>query len=322
MGRQKRTYAPGMVVHLTSRLHRREPLFVPRLRDQTVSLIQRVVGRTDAGLLAYAVMPNHLHIVIRQGQAPLAAVMQPLMRRVAHRVQQWHDFEGTVVERRFRDRLCQSADHVREVIMYTHLNPWRAGLCDGGGGYRWTTHKAYLPGSHPGALGIDPSAQRFVLELFAQGARTSRTDRCQDYLSWLDWRRAQDRKAELEDHDWAADSTPNRPSSRHGDEAWTRHFGMAVPGVEPSCWRPDLRDFVAAEIARFANGYTMRELSGSWLPRAAARLRARVIRAAARRGYPTVRIANLFQISPTTVSTAKYAPDRQEGGDEDASGSR
>ena len=129
MGRRKRPYHPGTIFHLTSRTHRHEEWFDPGLRTTIVELIHRMVARTDAQLLAYAVMPNHLHIVLRQGRMELAQVMQPLMRRVALQVQRQHGFEGSVVERRFRDTACTTPDHVRMAIVYTHLNPWRAGLC-------------------------------------------------------------------------------------------------------------------------------------------------------------------------------------------------
>ncbi|MFW6330926.1 MAG: transposase [Gemmatimonadota bacterium] len=83
-----------MVFHLVSRTHRHEPWFEPALRPGIARLIQDTTGRTDAELMAYAVMPNHIHVLLRQGYDELKDVMQPLLRRVAYRVQQYHGFEG------------------------------------------------------------------------------------------------------------------------------------------------------------------------------------------------------------------------------------
>lgn len=311
MGRYKRAHAPGMVFHLVSRLHRREPLFVPALRGEVASLIGRVAGRTDARLLAYAVMPNHLHIVLRQGQAPLAAVMQPLMRRVAHRVQTHHAFEGAVVERRYRDRLCATPDHVREAIVYVHLNPWRAGLCEDDLDYGWMTHRAYIPGANPTSFGIDPHAQISVLGLFAQNDGRSRAELCEGYLVWFRRRMEQDRIRSGNGGDTAIQPAGGQPDPGPGDRAWRESF--ALVGRE-SAHRErrqplDLHDFVEIQLARWGPEYKLVDLRGSWLPRPAARCRTQVIRAVAAHGYATGKIARLFGIAPSTVSTAKYSRD-------------
>lgn len=292
-----------MVFHLTSRIHRREKLIVPAIRSDVGRLIRTMVARTDAQLLAYAVMPNHIHVMVRQGPTHLGGIMQPLLRRVAHRVQAHHDLEGTVVERRYRDRICATADHVREAVVYVHLNPWRARLCGDDLDYEWVSHRAYLPGTDPTWFGIDPGAQLSVLELFAREEGRSRAGLCSDYLAWFGWRMAQEAQTE---------GSVRKPDTRVGDTAWSRHFRQG-PGVsfDPDHTLPDLRDFVLAQLPHLAPGQTLQSLRGSWLRRPAARSRARVIRAAARRGYRTGKIAELFDVSSTTVSTAKYAmPDK------------
>lgn len=312
MGRQKRPYSPGTIFHLVSRTHRREPLLVPGIRAAIASLIQQSVGRTDAQLLAYVVMPNHLHVVLRQDRSELSAVMQPLMRRVAHIVQRQNGFEGTVVERRYRDRACRTADHVREVLLYVHLNAWKAGLCGDDLGYRWMTHRAYAPGADPRALGIDPQAQMRVLELFAAGPQRSRDQLCEDYARWISWRMKRARSSALEE---SAPLHPAcvAPSSMAGDHAWHRSFAPPFRySLEPRHrLLPDLRDYIAAELPRLAPGCTTEQLRGRRVPRQVSRYRARMMRAAADRGYRTGDLARFFQVSPTTVSLAKYAPSEE-----------
>lgn len=302
-----------MIFHLVSRLHRREPLFVPALRGEVSVLIQEMIGRTDAQLLGYAVMPNHLHIVLRQGRSTLGSVMQPLMRRVAQRVKVRYGLEGSVVERRYRDRLCETPDHVREALLYVHLNPWRAGLCDEDLGYRWTTHEAYRPASDPTAFGIDPGAQLSVLGLFAQSEGRSRDQLCEDYLRWLRWRMMRDRSRERGGETNDRVRRPG-PDPGPGDRAWHRYFGPMArnPDVRQEQSLPDLRDFVLTQLSMQRPTYELDDLRGSWLSRAATRCRTRVIRNAANRGYRTSRIADFFDISPSTVSTARYAGGHEE----------
>src|SRR5690606_28499612 len=97
-----------------------------------------------AELFAYVIMPNHLHLVLRQGEEPLWRFMQPYLRRIAIQVQRTHEREGRVFERRYRDRYCADADHLRTAILYTHLNPIRAGLCSDPREYPWSSHLAWV----------------------------------------------------------------------------------------------------------------------------------------------------------------------------------
>lgn len=296
-----------MIFHLVSRTHRREAWFTTELRSVIVDLILSTVARTDAQLLAYAVMPNHLHIVLRQGKMELARTMQPLMRRIAVRVQRAHGFEGSVVERRYRDTPCVSPDHIRSAIVYTHLNPWRAGLCGDDLAYRWTSHVAYLPGADPTHFGIDPEAQQRILELFADEPHLDRDQLAERYWAHVRWRMDHDRHLAALEAGHPPTALPPAPPTSEGDRAWLRNYSLPnqglADGVAPL---PDLRDFVRSLAASYDPGLTIGQLRGSWVPRSVARLRARLIRAAAARGFRTCELARFFAIAPQTVSRAKY----------------
>ncbi|HUG38980.1 MAG TPA: transposase [Longimicrobiales bacterium] len=146
MGRSFRPNLPGGTFHLTSRLQGREALFTPALRTRFVAAMRAQVAHSDVALLAYVIMPNHFHLVLQQGDAPLFRFMQPLLRRVALMVQRRHRREGHVFERRYRDNPCGDADHLRNAIVYTHLNPVRARLCDEAGAYPWSSHGLWAGG--------------------------------------------------------------------------------------------------------------------------------------------------------------------------------
>ena len=313
MGRHRRSHLPGTIFHLVSRTHRREAWFTPDLCPVITLLIRKSTAHTDARLLAYAVMPNHLHVIVRQGRMPLSTVMQPLLRRVAHRVQRHHGFEGAVVERRYRDRPCTTPDHVREAIAYTHLNPWRAELCDADLAYEWSSHAAYLPGADPRAHGISPHAQHQVLALFANGPATTRNDLCRCYLRFVDWRIRLDRyRAALEAGDEPG-PPPFAPDTLAGDENWQQYFvsdGVDDPdGIQPL---PDIRDFVLNQLTLLAPGLTIDACRGPWLPRRVAKMRQEIMRAAANRGFRTGAIARFFMVAPQTVSRAKHSPQGAE----------
>lgn len=297
-----------MMFHLVARTHGAARWFVPSLRPTFAGWIEWAVGRTDAHLLAYAVMPNHIHVLLQQGEDELAAVMQPLLRRIANRVQRHFGFGGGVFERPYRDTPCMSADHAREALMYIHLNPLRAGLCGEDLAYLSTTQAAYLPGSDPTLFGLTCAGQLRLLELFALDAPRSRDQLCQDYLTWLRWRLARDGPRQS-----AADPTAERPvvlirpDSTLGDLAWSAHFAVDPATAPPGRPGPgmDLRDFIASQVHRYAPGISAAQLRGSWLPRRLAQVRRDLIRAATQRGYRTGDLARFFGVSAGTVSKAK-----------------
>jgi putative transposase len=144
MGRIRRPNLPGRAFHLTARIQNREHRFIPRLRSQIVRLLRRNVARSDAQLLAYVIMSNHLHLVVIQGDQPLSDLMQPFLRSVALATHALFGTEGHVFERRFSDRVCRDPDHLRNAIAYTHANPVRAGMCEEPGDYVWSSYRRYL----------------------------------------------------------------------------------------------------------------------------------------------------------------------------------
>ena len=85
MGRTRRPHLPGVPFHLVARAQGKAPLFIG-LEATVARMVREQVERTGGQLLSYAIMPNHLHIVYVQGVQPLAAFMQPLLRRLALRV--------------------------------------------------------------------------------------------------------------------------------------------------------------------------------------------------------------------------------------------
>src|SRR5687767_2034783 len=128
MPRRKRSYLPGGAFHIYARTHRKEKWFDEELRDVIVSIIARALPRSDADLMAWSIMPNHYHLVIQQGIAPIAQLIQPINREIALAVHRKQRRKGHVFERRFFAKSCIDADQLREWIMYTHRNPIRAKL--------------------------------------------------------------------------------------------------------------------------------------------------------------------------------------------------
>ena len=290
MGKLPRPDLPGRAFHLTARLQDRAHRFTGPLRDRVVQLLAAALERTDTSLLAFAIMTNHLHLVVVQGELHLSRLMQPFLRSVALTVQARYGLQGHVFEGPYRDRVCRDEPHLRNSICYTHANPLRAGLCENLGAYRWTSHDAYVRGflsPHLRTPGLPLDVER-GLAAVAPGAMT-RGEARQAYLDVMGRF-----GAERETGAGAASTDAQFPPSEERSP---------VQGGR----RPALDDL--AESVLSPRGLTPDHIRFRWGPRGL-RLEGRkaLLRAAVKRGFTGVQLAAFLGISEATVSRALRQP--------------
>jgi REP element-mobilizing transposase RayT len=319
MGRHRRPNLPGGIFHLTARTLQRERLFTPPLRSAALELLAGVVPGSGARLLAVAIMPNHLHLVAQQGDRPIAGLMQPLLRRLAHLLQRSHGREGPVFWRPFACRACLGPGHVRNAIVYTHLNPVRANLCTRPSRYAWTSHPLYSEPTGGGAMVPVTTAARLArvldpehaLPLFAT-RHDRRPDQLRDdYRRFVSWRLTADRVAEAVDRRTALihEAPPERPPLAWGDLHWgnlSPLFHSATMGGDRLAgaprYRPDLSDLARGVLATEAPGITLELVRGRSGGATYGRVRARLIRAMHAAGHRNVDIARFLRLSESAVS--------------------
>ena len=83
----------------------------------------------DYRLLAWCVMPNHVHALIEtQEEHPLHKVVQGWKSFTAKHVNRQLGRSGTVWMRDYFDRYIRDDRHLAAVIAYIHANPVKAGL--------------------------------------------------------------------------------------------------------------------------------------------------------------------------------------------------
>lgn len=175
MSRPPRPDEPGMFHHVTLRGVAAMDVFVDDVdRRRFVSLARSYV-RDGGGLCyAWALMTNHVHLVLRTGHRPLSEVVHGFAFRYAQSFNWRHGRPGHLFQRRFGSAEIDSEDYLRTAIAYVHLNPLRAGIVrtiDDLTSYRWTSY-AGLMGTRAEPL----AAGHHTLALFHDtltGARAS-----------------------------------------------------------------------------------------------------------------------------------------------------
>lgn len=323
MARRIRPYLPGVTFHLTARVHGREALFTPELRTAIVAYLREQVAFTDVQLFAYAIMPNHLHLVLRQRQVPLWRFMQPLLRRTALLLQRTHGREGHVFERRYRDHPCGDPEYIRNAIVYTHLNPVRAGLCTEPGDYAWSSHGGWLRDSSAADGDSHPVSLELPAQLFASGPARDSGELSLDYQAFLNWRREIDRLQASADAGEPLHPLPARPQVGYGDEEWVVYLPnggeWASPSMDTACSAPASSRGRRSDLEHIARGVVRDGKSGPdptlvrsrWGGVAHVRARHEIIRRAAASGYSGVDIAAFLRISPGAVYAVLAAERRK-----------
>jgi len=107
------------------------------------------LAETDVRCLAWALMSNHYHLVIRVGDTPMSELMRKLPGGYAAAYNRRHRRVGYVFQSRYKSILCDAHAYLLALVRYVHLNPLKAGLVpdlDALDAYPWTGHSALLGG--------------------------------------------------------------------------------------------------------------------------------------------------------------------------------
>ncbi len=131
MPRKARIDAPGAVHHIICRgIEGRDIFFDDTDRDRFVERLGRIVTESRTFCYGWALIPNHLHLLLKTGGAAISTVMLRLLTGYAVSFNRRHRRVGHLFQNRYKSILCQEDAYLLELIRYIHLNPLRAGLVD------------------------------------------------------------------------------------------------------------------------------------------------------------------------------------------------
>ncbi len=77
---------------------------------------------------AWAMLDNHVHLLLRTGAVPISIFMSRLLTGYAGWFNRKYKRHGQLFQNRYKSILCQEAPYLKELVRYIHLNPLRAGL--------------------------------------------------------------------------------------------------------------------------------------------------------------------------------------------------
>lgn len=129
MPRKARIDAPGAVHHIMARGIEGGVIFQDRQdRDEFVHRLSRILTETATRCYAWALVPNHFHLLLKTGLVSIGRVMQKLLTGYAVYYNRRYCRSGHLFQNRFTSILCQEEPYLLELVRYIHLNPLRSGV--------------------------------------------------------------------------------------------------------------------------------------------------------------------------------------------------
>jgi len=126
----KRYDTHGLPSLITTNLANRKPLLASSYAARMLmEVINEVRAETAFNLLAFVVMPDHLHMVVSLPSGlKLGRVMQLIKGRFSNRYHRATGGDGNLWQERYHERTLRTEQQLITAIEYVHGNPMKAGI--------------------------------------------------------------------------------------------------------------------------------------------------------------------------------------------------
>lgn len=161
MARMARLVVPHYPHHVTQRGNRRQKVFFGE-SDYLLymRLLAEACGKSGTHVLAYCLMPNHVHfLMVPQAEDGLRATFGEAHRRYTCHINIREGWRGHLWQERFHSTVLDET-HLRVAARYVELNPVRAGLCAHPGQWPWSSATAHIRGRDDMLVRVAPMLER------------------------------------------------------------------------------------------------------------------------------------------------------------------
>ena len=127
MPRKARIDAPGALHHIIVRGIEKRKIFKDHAdRQSFIERLGDILSDSQTPCYAWALIPNHFHLLLKTGLTPIATIMRRLLTGYALYFNRRHRRWGHLFQNRYKSILCQEDNYLLELVRYIHLNPLRA----------------------------------------------------------------------------------------------------------------------------------------------------------------------------------------------------
>lgn len=129
MPRIARYEEPGQIRHIFNRgVEKRVIFFLDEDYAAFLRFLEKAARRHKISTIAFALIPNHYHLVAQRGADSFGKMMQSVGGRYAIRVNKMMERVGHLFQNRYGATLLNSPASILRACRYVHLNPMKHGV--------------------------------------------------------------------------------------------------------------------------------------------------------------------------------------------------
>ena len=181
MPRSARLDAPGVLHHVIGRgIEKRRIFLDDQDRLDFINRLEKLVKEDSMDIYAWAILPNHFHILCKTKKRLLSSSMRKLLTGYAVKFNRRHRRHGHLFQNRYKSIVCQEDVYLAELVRYIHLNLIRAGVVKNLRELNhspWSGHSALMGNKDGGEW----QNRGYVLSYFGGGRRGQR-----NYLKFVE----------------------------------------------------------------------------------------------------------------------------------------
>ncbi len=139
MTKLRRWQIPGEIYHVVFRTRHLKPFLPGPDADCVTREIKLLAENGHAIILAWVIMPNHVHLLTQPKNGQIGKIIQLVKGRSSKEIKKRHPELDKTWEKRYYDRRLRHVNQVPDRIEYIINNPVTAGLCERPEDWPWSS---------------------------------------------------------------------------------------------------------------------------------------------------------------------------------------
>lgn len=144
MARKPRIRSSLNLYHIIIRGINKQDIFLDEQdKNKFLKELLKTKEKFEFKLYAYVIMPNHVHLVIKEEEVEISKIMHRIKLSYSEYLNAKYNRVGHVFQGRFNSKNIEDEEYLKTVIRYIHLNPDKVGIGKYNR-YKWSSYNSYV----------------------------------------------------------------------------------------------------------------------------------------------------------------------------------